>query len=273
MHSFKTGISVLFSCFLLHSSCLIGQEYASPGNFQLAAPQIRCDSIFFTNHATVQLELALEDVDIYFTLDGSMPNAHAVRYEKPLVIRQPGTLSAIALHPEFQNSEVVTLPFFKVSSQARQVEFNMDRQPNDRYPGSGPAGLGDLKKGTQNFQSEAWMGFQGGTIDIACDFQKQVNASKVTVSLLSAPDAWIFPPARAELYEVVPGGALRLIDAWNNGEPGKEMQTGFRYVTFALNEPARKLMVRVTAVQEIPEWHPGKGTPAWLFIDEIFFHD
>ncbi|WP_449436423.1 hypothetical protein [Pedobacter steynii] len=24
--------------------------------------------------------------------------------------------------------------------------------------------------------------------------------------------------------------------------------------------------------KKLPEWHPGKGQPAWLFIDEIFLN-
>jgi hypothetical protein len=25
-------------------------------------------------------------------------------------------------------------------------------------------------------------------------------------------------------------------------------------------------------LKQLPTWHPGKGTPAWIFVDEVFFN-
>ena len=31
----------------------------------------------------------------------------------------------------------------------------------------------------------------------------------------------------------------------------------------------QSISLTIHTLEAIPDWHPGKGTPAWLFIDEI----
>jgi hexosaminidase len=40
-------------------------------------------------------------------------------------------------------------------------------------------------------------------------------------------------------------------------------------VPFSYNCRARYVKVVATNFGKIPDWHPGKGEPAWLFVDEI----
>jgi len=41
--------------------------------------------------------------------------------------------------------------------------------------------------------------------------------------------------------------------------------------TIQLPKPIKSDRYRliIRALHEIPAWHPGKGNPAWLFIDEL----
>ena len=36
-----------------------------------------------------------------------------------------------------------------------------------------------------------------------------------------------------------------------------------------LPREVRYVRVRAEALAVCPDWHPGKGTPGWLFVDEI----
>jgi hypothetical protein len=33
----------------------------------------------------------------------------------------------------------------------------------------------------------------------------------------------------------------------------------------------KELKIIVKHVPELPSWHPGKGSPGWVFVDELFF--
>jgi hypothetical protein len=42
----------------------------------------------------------------------------------------------------------------------------------------------------------------------------------------------------------------------------------------AINKPTPYKYYKFVAtnLKKLPNWHPGKGTPAWIFIDEIFLN-
>jgi len=45
----------------------------------------------------------------------------------------------------------------------------------------------------------------------------------------------------------------------------------FTYV-FPNNTVYKHYRFTVLNVKKLPIWHPGKGTPAWIFIDELFLN-
>jgi len=56
--------------------------------------------------------------------------------------------------------------------------------------------------------------------------------------------------------------------------PAREAESGIRERLFFLDfKPLKARRVRIVArnAGPLPEWHPGKGKPAWLFVDEVAF--
>ena len=43
-------------------------------------------------------------------------------------------------------------------------------------------------------------------------------------------------------------------------------------VTISINKEVNSITVAVNNTQQLPEWHPGKGLKAWLFMDEWIFN-
>jgi hypothetical protein len=41
---------------------------------------------------------------------------------------------------------------------------------------------------------------------------------------------------------------------------------------FPANSSYRYYKFTVLNIKKLPDWHPGKGTPGWIFIDELFLN-
>jgi len=87
----------------------------------------------------------------------------------------------------------------------------------------------------------------------------------IVVSALTNQSNWIFAPGKVEVFH---GDSL--IGEMTYLKSKKET---LNKATF-LNVPVKKgiydtLKVVIYPLEEIPEWHQGKGTTPWVFIDEI----
>ena len=128
----------------------------------------------------------------------------------------------------------------------------------------------DRKKGTTNFRTSHWMGFTGGDLTTLIEFEKKTNIQKVTASLLSDHGSWIFMPDSIEVYCSEDGKdfTLKNTKRLNSTKEGDTTGLHFEEVTFP-KDKAKFVKVVLKNISSIPDWHDGKGTPPWLFIDEI----
>ncbi len=70
-----------------------------------ASPDFEPDGGPFDISIPVKISSATPEAVIHFTLDGSTPNAASPVYKEPVKLKQPATVRAIALHPNFNDSE------------------------------------------------------------------------------------------------------------------------------------------------------------------------
>ncbi|HXA44249.1 MAG TPA: LamG-like jellyroll fold domain-containing protein, partial [Candidatus Angelobacter sp.] len=85
----------------------VGADYGLSvyGNgFFLPAPSVSPNGGLFTNMLTVTLSDSMSGVEIYYTLDGSMPTTNSTLYTGPIVITATAGLQAIAAMPGAVNS-------------------------------------------------------------------------------------------------------------------------------------------------------------------------
>ena len=246
------------------------QEFAVGAHFQLAEPTLTTSAIFFENENEIKLSLDYENVTLHYTLDGSKPTENSPTYDHPILVNKSGEFKARAFHPTCQPSNIVSVNYFKINKKPPIKNIELIKQPSKKYPGTGSAGLVDLKKGSDNFRENKWMGFNGDNVEVLIEFKKTFSFEKITASILSNPSSWIFSPAGMEVFISVDGKDFYKIAEKEFGPPKENMPTGqlFFSVNFK-NEKSRFLKVVIENIPTIPDWHPGKGKPAWLFIDEI----
>ncbi|WP_430816212.1 sulfatase-like hydrolase/transferase [Carboxylicivirga sp. RSCT41] len=142
--------------------------------------------------------------------------------------------------------------------------------PHGKYKSKGAETLNDGKTGTRFYNDGQWLGFEGKDAEVIIDLGQNTLINSIAVSALNNPEAWIFLPRSVEL-SWSDNGTTFSNAIQKTLEPGL-LRKGILQHTLRIEQEdihARYLKVKVRNTGECPDWHNGKGSPAWLFIDEI----
>ncbi|MEP2237593.1 MAG: chitobiase/beta-hexosaminidase C-terminal domain-containing protein [Maribacter sp.] len=241
-------------------------EHAPTTFFQLSNPRVQVSSIFFDSYTTLNFNVDMTNSMIKYTLDGSSVNQNAKVFSGPLKIQESAIIKAKMFHPDYKESDEVELEVVKIAKNNAIKQVVIKPEPSEKYSGKGAMGLSDLKKGSAQFAGDKqWMGFQTEKIAASLQLEKNSTVNKIVVSVLTNQSNWIFTPGKIEVFNES--------DLIGEKTFAKSKQETPNSPTF-LHVPVKKgvydsLKVAIYPLEEIPEWHQGKGTTPWVFIDEI----
>ena len=263
----------LFSCLCI----LIYAKSSCQGLFQLARPFIKYKSVFFADSADLELRFAHPGGSIYYTVDSTMisenstePSEKDLLFKNPIILKNRfTTISAKAYCKGFKPSETIRISFAK---QGKQIKKIISSAPNPKYAGSGESTLFDNKGGVEDLSSKTWMGYDKDTISFVVEFFRKEPVNTVLLSFLQNEDSWIFLPELILIYyfddekkTFIPFGR-----EVNFSEEKSPLAISFRFILSKLDQvTTQKLLIDLTPVKKIPDWHPASGQHAWCFIDEI----
>lgn len=152
---------------------------------------------------------------------------------------------------------------------ARGRQLTLDREPDPRYAGDGAALLVDGQLGAEEFAEGGWLGYQGGSVEALIDLGRKRTVQRVTASFLQCQRSWIFLPAEVTLEVSLDGEAFEPLGTFAKA-PGADASVEAREVGLGFGpRQVRFVRLRTTSIGACPEWHPGAGHDAWLFMDEI----
>lgn len=237
---------------------------------KLTPPSLQNEVQVITAETPIQLKHYINGVTIRYTLDGTDPDSiHSPVYDKSSVVNTTALVKAKAYKQGWISSDVMQAWFYKSAYTPDSVVLST--QGDALYKGDGGKTLIDHVKGDLNFKTNMWLGFNGKPVEATLIFNQPVKAKSVTVSSLLDPGAYIMPPKAIEVWGGNSPGTLKLLGTVvpnqpTKGEPGlltayscSFPETSLRYIT-----------VKIKPLAALPAWHPGKGTKAWFFTDEIF---
>jgi hypothetical protein len=256
-------------CLILLAHSLFAQQY------RLAPPKIRCEQVFFENNTEVRLFFDLKGARIRYTLDGTEPTALSALYKKPIRVNKDVRLRARVFHADYLPSEIAALDVFRRGTPP-VPPLRLGHAPADEYGGaaSNYDRLIDGKTGSDDLHDGAWIGLSGKPLDVYATWKKEQQIRVVKLSTLTNTGAWIFPPTKISLYVAGEDAQYRLVKEEVLTTPGNSLKPEEGRHTYVLRFPPERC-TRVCVVAEpwgnLPDWHPGKGAPAWLFVDEIAF--
>ena len=238
--------------------------------FQLAPPYLKYSSVFFEKAVRVTMDFAQPNTRIHYTTNGEEPTERDPVYSRPLLLKKHlVTLKARAFGPEFHPSETVEAKFYKTGLPIQSISTT---PPHERYPGGGSSTLIDGQGGIHAISSKTWMGFQSDSVVIVLTLKKPHYVRQVLLHVLQNQASWIFAPAKIALFGMEKGSTeWTFMEVFNLNSTKKTDYSG--YMAMGINPrkliKTTQIMLKVYPLAKLPEWHPGKGNLAWLFIDEI----
>lgn len=253
-------------CLLVSFNINAQEQFATADLIQLSPPRVVIDSILFKQSATVEIKLDYPGVVIRYELNGKEVLETSPQYQKKLIITTSVQLNVKAFHSDFQPSKTVSLWTVKVKRLPKGTIIDVQPAANSRYTGTGPSGLIDLKKGSNNYGSDKrWLGFKDSTVQLILQFPTQLKVEAVQLSILENNGGWIFLPER---IEVEADGKVIGSQFWSVPQSAEET-TSKLLTVMVQSQAVKQLTIKIVNHPTIPEWHPGKGELPWLFLDEI----
>ena len=251
---------------------VIDQARTSPtlSSFGLykAPPRVRMEPAGggFESSMTVRLASDVPGVAIYYTLDGTRPTLHSSRYHSPIVLDRSTTMTALAA----VDGEVCIEATEGRFTRCKSVKGILLDQPyNPKYKGHGVATLTDGFRGTTDFNDKAWLGFDGDDMTATLDLGKKKRLAGVTAGFLQQQGSWIFLPSLVTVSVSIDG------KKWSTPAEitcpvDRTEEVRVKDFIFPMEKTdARYIRVVARNVGVCPAWHPGAGSRAWLFADEI----
>lgn len=219
----------------------------------------------------LDLKQYVNGTTIRYTLDGKDPDSvSSPVYDKNVVLKEDVTVKAKAFKPGWISSDIIQEHFFKTTYVADSAV--LVTQPDARYKGAGAKTLIDLDKSDLNGGSGKWLGYRDSTMVAVMMYNNPVDVKNVTISLLRDINGYIFPPMRVEIWGGTNEKDMALLSRLEPKQPEKAQGERENISVSCDFKPTsvKCLKLVLVPVAKLPQWHQGKGSKGWIFVDEVF---
>jgi predicted alpha-1,2-mannosidase len=239
----------------------------------LPAPLVEATSQSFVGELPVALRIEAgqvrEGMQIRYVLGREAPAPSSPQYQpgEPIVLRESTTLTAAVFEGE-QRGPVVTARFYR---RRDGMTATLAVPPHPQYQADGAEGLLDGRRGSETWQTGGWLGWQAVDVEATIELERPTTIRKVSAGFLQDARAWIWMPRHLEVEVSRDGKRWRRFGRAEHDVPIEQLDP---VVTRTLEVTGKAMRVRFVRVKAptlgtIPAWHPGAGSPTFVFMDEI----
>ncbi len=237
----------------------------------LSSPYISDNSIAFNDKKKISIQCDADDAKIYYTLNNTTPTIKDKLFVKAFFIDKTTTIKIKAFSKDKDTSLTTTYTFYKAIVNApnkKNIIVKLNSQPSHKYEYNTDALCDGKIAETGSFEN--WMGFDGTDMDVTFQINEVTTIKALHFRFLQKTNSWIFPPDYIT------------ISISNNGKDFTSIKTEKLNNTISKNDPESIINIETLLNQKVkyiriyaknygvlPEWHISKGSPAWLFADEI----
>lgn len=226
---------------------------------------------------SIRLQVRVPGATIRYTLDGSMPDsATSKQYQQPIPFKGITTIRARAFKKGWIGSETAEKTVYQQGFKPQKAVQVTPPAP-DYAPGTGVLTDGILGDITQ-FRSGKWMGYRDNPMEVLFYFDPASlpEVHRVALSYGVNVGSYIVAPAKVSVWGGMDTNHLELLSesrlpGMGVGDLGDQESRGL-LLPFEKPKKFRVYKVVVDHLAVLPDFHPGKGTPGWAFVDEIFFN-
>jgi len=237
---------------------------------KLNQPRLNVDKNIFAKPFALELKHAVNGVQIRYTLDGSDPDStNAQVYKTPIEIKSNVIIKTRAFKKGWSGSDLLVFPLYRNTYKPDSI-VNLLLPEENLNGGRAPA-LIDGQFGSIDIFQGRWAGYIKNNFSTLMLFKQPVLAESVGLNAIRHLENNALLPQVVEVWGGRDPQHLKLLGthrpvAAKLGDPPL-------IVTMEVQFKAQELScIKLVAktIRKLPEWHPGKGNPAVLFVDEIF---
>lgn len=222
----------------------------------------------FENATEVKISMPEKSAKIFYTTDGSEPTLKSAQYAKPFTIGETAVVKAISINAKGEKSYVAES---KLNKMPHDWDVKLFSTYNRQYTGGGAKGLIDGIRGTTNFASGEWQGYQPQDFVAVIDLKRETEIKSLGGGFLQVARSWIWMPTRIEFEISNDNVNFRKVAEIKTDVAADDMTHTIRdYRAEIAPVKARYVRVKAYNLGKIPAWHPGAGFDAFIFVDEIF---
>ena len=212
---------------------------------------------------------ALGRGDIYYTTDGTEPTEKSARYDslQPVQIKNDAEIKAVVIRPSGARSRIFTE---KVSfSKSAMKSIVLKQNPHGGYTFNGAAVLADGLRGSENYKTGRWLGFQGNDLEAVIDLQEATEFEKLSFCANVVKGDWIMGPRGVRVRISDDGKNFKEIFTEDIPSLAQTDKDGLHPYEFELGKQKARYVEVLIKSDTLPEWHGGAGSPAFIFVDEL----
>ena len=208
------------------------------------------------------------ETPIRYTLDGSEPTVDSPLYTEPVKITESCTLKARSERGGQMSGRTFEKSFTAHKAMGRPVEIITTTHPN--YTFNCPDLLTDGLVGEGPYNSGDFAGWYNQPFEVVADMGG-TEYSEVTLSTIVFKYDWIMNPTSFTILTSEDGENFTKIAHMDIECVGQmDDANGCQDYTLTFGQTSAKyLKVIAGCCTSLPEWHPGAGHPAFLFVDEV----
>jgi hypothetical protein len=239
---------------------------------KLTNPQLKNTAVIFSESYALQLVNPIKGVDIRYTTDGTAPDSNrSLLYKPGTVLMQSTVIKARAFKHGWIGSDTVQFNVYKCRYTPDSVMFIT--RPDDKYKGDGAKTIIDKDLGGTGFGNGKWLGSQKD-LEMMMWFTKPIEMHSLELNTMRNIGSQIFLAAGVEVWGGPDKDHLKLLSTMKTAPPHKDDPFGLVPLTCKLKTAQMVSCIKLVAkpLKSVPVWHPAKGKPGWVFMDEVFIN-
>ncbi len=225
---------------------------------------------FFNEPFKIDITHPLAGIDVFYTLDGSVPGTQSVKFTGPLQIGNSTLIKFLAMKDGWESSRVDSVLMIRTGTEPDSLSLLYP--PDIKYPGRGIFLLTDLQKGPDSFSDSAWMAFREKDFVLHGGWKEAVLLEEIIISSLVKTESYLFPPESITIKAGRDKSSLKTIYSrkFDGLRDHKNSPAGYYSCSFK-SQKLGFVEITVRPLSKIPLWHQGVGQKGWFFIDEVIF--
>lgn len=227
-----------------------------------AVPFFESPSVTFTDSIRITVASLDSNAVIHYRIgDGA-----AQTYTNPLVFAETTKLRAWSKLPSGAVSPSIANTWYKIDGQ-RSIEV---RTPYaSQYSAGGDGALIDMLRGTENYRTGRWQGYQEQDLEVVVDLGSVQHPDSISIGFLQDIKSWIWFPSEVQFSVAKDSTSFSPVGTVANNFPDDQEGGFVQRFSVAVKQPVRFVKIKATNYGPCPEWHLGAGGESWLFADEI----